>query len=315
MNKILILFNPSSAGGRAIKKKGRIEKKFEKWNVPYELYVTDSEEDLKDMAAKAARDKRDIIAAGGDTTFTFVAEEILRSNNRDHINFGMIGTGSVNDIVRGIGMDDVDHLLKGIKKGLTHKIDVGKVETLPDGETYYFLGSLGLGLGTTVNKFVENWKEKGILITRIKPAMEISGFIKGIRGSFSENKVPIKVIVEWENKKIEREVTILVFQNTPLYSRSLKLSPDASPYDNILDCAIINTTSLSNTLGLAVSVMRNKHLERPEIEIIRSGEFHVTSREKIDISIDGEIIGDVNEFRVSLLKNSLNLFLPDDNSE
>ncbi len=315
MRKILILFNPSSAGGRAIKRKGRIEKKFEKWNIPYELYVTDSEKDLKDMASKAAGEKRDIVAAGGDTTFTFVAEEILRSNNRDDINFGMIGTGSINDIVRGIGMDDVDHLLRGIKKGLTHKIDVGKVETQPDGKMYYFLGSLGIGLGTTVNKFVENWKEKGIMITKIKPAMEISGFIKGVRGSFSENKVPIKVIIEWENRKIERDVTILVFQNTPLYSRNLKLSPDASPYDNIIDCAIINTRSLTNTVGLALSVMRHKHLKRPEFEILRSGEFHVTCHQKIDVAIDGEIIEDVNEFRVSLLKNGLNIFLPDDNSE
>ena len=287
MKKILILFNPSSAGGRAIKKKRRIEKKFEKWNIPYELYVTDSEKDLKDMASKAAGEKRDIVAAGGDTTFTFVAEEILRSSNHDDINFGMIGTGSINDIVRGIGMDDVDNLLKGIKKGLTHKIDVGKVETQPDGRMYYFLGSLGIGLGTTVNKFVEKWKEKGIMITKIKPAMEISGFIKGVRGSFSENKVPIKVIIEWENRKIERDITLLVFQNTPLYSRNLKLSPDASPYDNIIDCAIVNTKSLSNTLGLALSVMRHKHLKRPEIEILRSGEFHVTSPKKIDIAIPG----------------------------
>ncbi|MCK5005413.1 MAG: hypothetical protein KAS21_10005, partial [Candidatus Aminicenantes bacterium] len=65
----------------------------------------------------------------------------------------------------------------------------------------------------------------------------------------------------------------------------------------------------------ALSVMRHKHLKRPEIEILRSGEFHVTSPKKIDIAIDGEIIGDVNEFRVSLLKNGLNLFLPDNNSE
>ena len=314
MKKILVLYNPSSAGGRSEKKRGRIEKKFEKLKIPYDIHVTDSEEDLKNMASKAAGEKRDIIAAGGDTTFTFVAEEILRSINRDEINLGMIGTGSMNDIVRGIGMDNVDSLLKGIKKGLTHKIDVGKVETLPEGKEYYFLGSLGIGLGTTVNKFVENWKEKGIMITKVKPAMEISGFIKGVRGSFTENKVPIKVILEWAGRKIERNVSILVFQNTPLYSRSLKLSPDASPYDNIIDCAIINTKSLSNTVGLAVSVLRHKHLKRPELEILRSEEFQVTSEKKIDIAIDGEIIENVKKFRVSLLKDGLNIFQPEESS-
>jgi len=313
MNKIMVLYNPSSAGGRSQKKRGRIEKKFEKLKIPYEIHVTDSEEDLKNMASKAADEGRDIVAVGGDTTFTFVADAILRSRNRDKIRLGMIGTGSINDIVRGIGMDDVEDLLIAIKKGLTHKIDVGKVETEPDGNMYYFLGSLGIGLGTTVNKFIENWKEKKIMITKIKPAMEISGFIKGVRGSFTDNKVPLKVVIEWEDEKIERDVTILVFQNTPLYSRSLKISPDASPYDNIIDCAIINTKSLSNTVGLAVSVMRHKHMKRPELEILRSGEFIVTSEKKIDIAIDGEIIGDVNKFRVSLLKKGLSIFQPEGN--
>ncbi len=314
MKSVLILYNPSSAGGRSEKKRSRIEKKLEKWGIPYKMYVTDSEKDLKLMASKAADDKMDIIAVGGDTTFTFVVQEILKSRYRDEINFGMIGTGSVNDIVRGIGMDDVDLLLSGIKKGLTHKIDIGRVEILPEGESYFFLGSLGIGLGTTVNKFIENWKEKKIMITKIKPAMELSGFIKGIRGSFSDNKVPIKVKIEWEGQKIERDVTILVFQNTPLYSRSLKLSPDASPYDNILDCAVINTRSLTNTVGVAVSIMRNKHAKRPELEILRSKEFELTSAEKIDIAIDGDIVEGVSKIRVSLLKNGLNIFQPDQKS-
>ncbi len=312
MKSILILYNPSAAGGRSEKKKNRIEKKLHKWNIQYEMYITDSEADLRTMASKAAEEKRDIIAVGGDTTFTFAVQQILKSRFRDEINFGMIGTGSINDIVRGIGMDDVDLLLSGIKKGLTHKIDVGRVEILPECESHYFLGSLGIGLGTTVNKFIENWKEKKIMITKIKPAMELSGFIKGIRGSFSDNKVPIKVTIEWEDRKIERDVTILVFQNTPLYSRSLKLSPDASPYDNILDCAVINTRSLSNTVGVAVSIMRNKHSKRPELEILRSGEFLVNAENKIDIAIDGEIIEDVNMFRVSLLKKGLSIFQPEE---
>ena len=314
MKSIMILYNPSSAGGRSEKKRRRIEKKLEKWNIPFEMYVTDSEADLKTMASRAADEKRDIIAVGGDTTFTFAVQQILKSKFRDEINFGMIGTGSINDIVRGIGMDDIDLLLSSIKNGLTHKIDVGKVEILPEGESHYFLGSLGIGLGTTVNKFVENWKEKKIMITKIKPAMEISGFIKGIRGSFSDNKVPIKVTIEWKDRKIVRDVTILVIQNTPLYSRSLKLSPDASPYDNILDCAVINTRSLSNTVGVAVSIMRNKHSKRPELEILRSSEFLVTSENLFDFAIDGEIIEDVNKFRVSLLKKGLSIFQPDESS-
>jgi len=308
MKKILVLLNPSSAGGRAEKKIGKIEKKFKKWKIQYDIYITKSEEDLKQTAARAANEKRDIIAVGGDTTFTFVVNEIIRSRNSDEISLGMIGTGSVNDIVRGIGMDNIDQLLGGIKEGLTQKIDVGKVEILPEGGIYYFLGSLGVGLGTTVNKFIEDWKERKVMITRIKPVMELSGLVKAVRGSFSEKKVPITVTIECGNEKIERDITLLVFQNTPLYSRSFKLSPNVSPYDSIIDCAIINTKSLSNTVGLAVSVMRNKQLKRSELEILRNEEFKVSTTEGIDIAIDGEIVENVFKFKVSLLKSGLNIF-------
>ncbi|MCK5221567.1 MAG: hypothetical protein KAR14_08305 [Candidatus Aminicenantes bacterium] len=310
MKNILVLYNPSSAGGKSLKRMGKIKKKFEKLKIPYDFHITKSEKDLREMASNAAGEKKNIIAVGGDTTFTFVAEEILRSENRNEVTLGMIGTGSFNDIVRGIGMDDIDSLLDGINNGLTHKIDVGIVRTGPEDKKYYFLGSLGVGLGTIVNKYVENWKNEKIMITKIKPAMEISGFIKGVRQSFTKNKVPINVLIEWGNRKIERNLSLLVFQNTPLYGRSLKISPDASPYDNIIDCAIINTRSLSNTIGLAVSVMRSKHMNRPELEILRSSEFKVSSAKEIDIVIDGEIIENVKNFRVSLLKSGLNIYRP-----
>lgn len=310
MNNILILYNPSSAGGKSLKKMGKIKNKFEKLKIPYDFHITKSEKDLREMAAKASGDKRNIIAVGGDTTLTFVAEEILRSENRNEVTLGMIGTGSFNDIVRGIGMDDIDRLIAGINDELTHKIDVGVVRTEPEEGIYYFLGSLGVGLGTIVTKFVENWKSEKIMITKIKPAMEISGFIKGVRQSFTKNKVPINVLIEWGNRKIERNLSLLVFQNTPLYGRSLRISPEASPYDNIIDCAIINTRSLSNTVGLAVSVMRSKHMNRPELEILRSSEFKVSSAKEIDIVIDGEIIENVKNFNVSLLKSGLNIYRP-----
>ena len=310
MKNILVLYNPSSAGGKSLKRMGKIKKKFEKLKIPYDFHITKSEKDLREMASNAAGEKKNIIAVGGDTTFTFVAEEILRSENRNEVTLGMIGTGSFNDIVRGIGMDDIDSLLDGINNGLTHKIDVGIVRTGPEDKKYYFLGSLGVGLGTIVNKYVENWKNEKIMITKIKPAMEISGFIKGVRQSFTKNKVPINVLIEWGNRKIERNLSLLVFQNTPLYGRSLKISPDASPYDNIIDCAIINTRSLSNTVGLAVSVMRSKHMNRPELEILRSSEFKVSSAKEIDIVIDGEIIENVKNFSVSLLKSGLNIYRP-----
>ena len=315
MNNILVLFNPSSAGGRSLKRLVKIKKKFEQLKVPYNFHITKSESDLREMAAKASRDNRDIVAVGGDTTLTFVAEEILRGESLNRITLGMIGTGSVNDIVRGIGMDDVDRLIYGINNGLTKKIDVGMVRTGPEDKKYYFLGSIGVGLGTTVNKYVENWKSEKLMISKLKPAMEICGLIKGVRGSFSKRKVPINVLVEWENGKIERNITLMVFQNTPLYGRSLKLSPDASPYDNIIDCSIITTRSLSNTVGLAVSVIRNKHLVRPELEILRSSEFNVSFTEEIDISIDGEIIENLKNFRISLLKSGLNIYHPKEISD
>lgn len=311
MKEILVLYNPSSAGGRSFKKKNRIEKKFINLKIPYSLRITGSEDELKQLACKGAASDRDIIAVGGDTTFTIVASEILKKNKGNKIKLGMIGTGSINDIVRGIELDNIDLMLKAVKSGQSKKIDVGQVEIIPTGEIHYFLGTLGAGLATIVNKYIEQMKKNETLITKVKLAMELTGFVTSVKRSFTENEVPKKINISYNDIKSEKEFSLLLFQNTPLYSRGLKFSPDASPYDNILDCSVIKTSSLSNTISLAFSVLRGTHSDRKEIEVLRSAEFQAAVEKEIDIAVDGEIIEGVKNFHVSLLKEGLNIFYPE----
>lgn len=311
MKEVLVLYNPSSAGGRSVKKKNRIEKKFINLKIPYNLRITGSEKELKQFAAEGAESGRDIIAVGGDTTFTIVASEILKKNKGNKIKLGMIGTGSINDIVRGIELNNIELMLKAVKAGESKKIDVGQVKVNPSGRIYYFLGTLGAGFATIVNRYIEQMKINKTLITKVKLAMELTGFVISVKRSFTENEIPIKIKINHNNMKSEKEFTLLIFQNTPLYSRGLRLSPDASPYDNILDCSVINTSSLLNTISLVFSIIRGKHSGRKEIEILRSAEFQATVEREIDIVADGEIIEGVKDFHVSLLKEGLNIFCPE----
>ncbi|MEN8154248.1 MAG: diacylglycerol kinase family protein [Acidobacteriota bacterium] len=310
MKKILVLFNPSSAGGRSVKKRYRIEKKFINHGVPYDLRVTGSENELKMLACEGAESGRNIIAVGGDTTFTIVASEILKKKMGNKIKLGMIGTGSINDIVRGIDLENIDKMLKAVEAGESKKIDVGQVKINPSGKIHYFLGTLGAGLASIVNRYIEQMKINKNLITKVKPAMELTGFVSSVKKSFAQNEVPIKINIKYNNTDHEKEFTLLLFQNTPLYSRGMRLSPDASPYDNILDCSVIKTSSLTNTISLAVSAFRGKHTNRKELEVLRSVEFYATTEKEIDIVADGEIIEDVKDFHVSLLKEGLNIFYP-----
>ena len=84
MKKIVVLFNPSSAKGRALKQKETITRYLANGGMNMDFIVTESEDHLRSLAAAAAKTPGQydaIVGVGGDTTFNIIATEILKYRN------------------------------------------------------------------------------------------------------------------------------------------------------------------------------------------------------------------------------------------
>jgi len=319
MDKIAILFNPSSGKGRSLKEKKKIENILTATGIDYDLFVSESEEHLRLLAAGAAGKYPKypvIVAVGGDTTFNIVAAKILKQNPAPTM--GMIGTGSANDIVRGLGIHKIADACKAIKKGNTRKMDVGCLKLPRGAGDYFFLGTLSAGLGTTVNRYVEQFHQKHKLVSKIK-LFNLNQTIAGLYGiydSFSLKRLPLKGEIYYTDansgKKIVKEIefSLLAFMNTPYYANGLKLievnaSPALTLFDGLLDCCVIHTTSFLNTFKIGMKVQKGRHVGRKEFMLLRSTSFKVLLEKVIDIQVDGEIIEGVEEFEVSVIPGRL----------
>jgi diacylglycerol kinase (ATP) len=315
MKTAAVLFNPSSARGRALRTKKAVEYHLVSYGIEYDLFVSQSEIHLKQLAAEHVNGYPVIVAAGGDTTFNIVAAAVLDACPSPKM--AMIGTGSANDIVRGLGIDSIKTSCRAIREEQERKMDVGVLRLYrEDGAVlrFSFLGTLSAGLGATVNRYVDSYHQRHHRLSKLNPFNQVTAGMLGIRHSFRSGKVPLNAILHYtdaeKNQALKREIrfSLLTFLNTPYYANGLKLAPGPAAellFDGLLDCCIFDTSSFANTLAVGMKVSSGKHLIRPEVTSIRSPAFRVQCPEPIDVQVDGDIYTAISEFHVSLVPSML----------
>jgi len=171
-DKIAILFNPSAGKGKALNKKSHLEELLQKYDIPYDLFITQSEEDLIRLAGEKSKEYKVLVGAGGDSTFNIMIDEIFKRSV--DVTFGMIGLGSSNDIAKEFGIDSLDKACLALKKKRTKRIDLGCIEE----DTVLlrlYIGQANVGLGVFVSKHAEDMASRGSKWARLQAVAGVSG--------------------------------------------------------------------------------------------------------------------------------------------
>lgn len=312
VEKVLVLLNPSSGQGRSLGKKKRIEKIFRDRNIPYDLEITTSEKDLRHRAAMAVSRYSSIVGVGGDTTFNIIAQEILdlRNNAKSIPRLGVIGTGSVNDVCRGLGIENPEALGDCLVNESVRKMDAGLVEIRGIEKPTYFLGSLSVGLGTVVNRHVDRFNRRHRRLTRYIPGSQVLVGSLGVFKAFSQNRVPLTLKLSGDDFERDISFSLLVFLNTRFYAIGLELNRETSPFDGLIDCVVVNTGSVRDTWQIKRGLELGRQQNRDDLRILNSSSYDIIADPELDIQIDGEIIEHVGQFRVSVLPGALEVFAP-----
>ncbi|MGB8952534.1 MAG: diacylglycerol kinase family protein [Candidatus Aminicenantales bacterium] len=283
--KLAILFNPSAGRGRALRNKEALEKCLRRHEIPYDLFITRSEEHLKELTRECARTYRALVGAGGDSTFHLMVNEIVRGGAE--ANFGLIGLGSSNDIAREFQAGTLEKACRILKRGRGRKIDLGCIR-VGQKPLRYFLGQANIGLGVFVNKYVaemsfrKSWMEK---------RQTLAGAL-GIIDSYRSRKLPLRLVVESERGRFEGELAAAVFSNVRFWATGKIICPGANPDDGLLDGCLIKRCSVPRLAQIALLASRGKHAMAKEVEILQSKIFEVASNESFEVQTDGEILGE-----------------------
>lgn len=287
-DKIAVLFNPSAGKGKALKNKNRLEQLLRRFDIPHDLFVTQSEENLKELTRQNSHRFKTLAGAGGDSTFHIMVDEIMKTG--EEVNLGMIGLGSSNDISREFGVDTLEKACAVLKAGKTTRIDLGcisKERTI----LKYFVGQANIGLGAWVNKYVDELAYKRPRLARIQG---VAGTL-GIIHSYRTKKIPLSLTIESEEGKVEGQFVLAVFSNIRYWATGRKINPAARPDDGRLDGCLIKACSFARLAYLAALARKGKHVKAREVKILRSRAFEISSEQAFQVQADGEILGGSGE--------------------
>ena len=283
-DRIAILFNPSAGRGKALKKKDRLERLLQEWEVSFDLIVTASEENLRALTRECAGRYRALAGAGGDSTFHIMIDEIARSGAV--VDFGLIALGSSNDVTREFDLRSLEKACRALKRGRTRSIDLGSIEH--DGEILkYFIGQANIGLGARVNRYVEEISGKR---PRLAALQSLAGTL-GIIRSYRKKEVPLHLTVLSEGQSRDGFYVVANFSNIRFWASGRALNPSARPDDGRLDGCLIGECSFLRLAHLAFLARKGRHVGAAEVEFLRAPAFEISSERGFEIQVDGEIIG------------------------
>ena len=281
-----VLFNPSAGQGRALDLKTRVESRLRENGVPFDLFVTGSEAELKSLAREHGRRYRTVAGAGGDSTFHIVANELLASGATARL--GMIGVGSSNDIDREFGLDSLDKACAALRVGSARRIDAGRI--VRGGETVrYFLGQANVGLGAMVNAYIADLLHRRPRLARRQTVAGVLGTIRAYR--FGRLPIELEVAGTGAGGNTRGKFILAVFGNTRYWATGKMIVPDAKPDDGMLDACLVGACSFFRLARIAVLASRGVHGRMEEVSFLKASGFAVSGTVPFEIQTDGEILG------------------------
>ena len=287
MKKVAILFNPSAGKGRANQKRRTLGKCLKEQDVAYDWFNSRSEDDMRNLVAATAENYPTLIAAGGDTTFLIVINEML-SLGLDNT-LGMIGLGSCNDVVREFGIHSLKRACQAIKRNHSRRIDLG-MALAGKKVLRYYPGQASIGLAVLINQYVER-------VVKRSPRLGKYQTLSGLRGGWQALRsadLPMKLTVESENGTLNGEFILAVFNNIRYYAAGKMATPRARTDDGLLDAFLVRKCSFSRLAYITFLTPPAAYSEKKETVIIQAPHFRVKSDTPFTVQIDGEILSAAN---------------------
>ncbi len=283
MEKIAVLFNPSAGKGRAAQKRRALQQCLKEHGIACDWFESRHEDDLRDLVAVTTEDYPTLVAAGGDTTFLIVINEMMRLGADNAL--GMIGLGSCNDIVREFEMHSMKKACQAIRHNRSRQIDLGVVR---EGKKIlrFYLGQASIGLAVLINQYVDK-------VVKRSPHLGKYQTISGIRGGWQACRsadIPLPLTVETEQQSVSGEFMLAVFNNIRFYAAGRMALPRARTDDGLLDAFLVKKCSFPRLAYIAFFSPPGTYAEKKEAVTLQAPSFTVSSDKPFAVQIDGEVL-------------------------
>lgn len=287
--KFCILVNPNAGRGRALSLVKRIERYLHKHKLHFHIVITETVEDAKTEALAAIKREEIVATVGGDGSVRALLNVIYENQGT----LALIPAGRGNDLARVLKIPL--HPLRACRvlvKGKKIKIDLASVNGQP------FLGICSAGFDSLANDIANK--------TQIIRGSMVYLY-SGLRVLFSFK--PIKFNVTIDGRLIQHEGYTVAVANSPYYGGGIKLAPEASVQDGLLDIVLVGKLSKWRALAVIPKLFKGTHAHTPGFQILRGKQVSIEAPARFTAYADGDAICPP-PVKISLIANALNIIVP-----
>ncbi len=294
--KLLIVFNPNAAHGRAVRKLAAIRTKFESLGIHTEYKATTHPGHGTELVACTDLSGFDgLVAAGGDGTLFEVLNGLYSHPKSARIPLGLLPIGTGNAFARDLGLkpaawsDAIDLL----QRQRTREVDVGFVKSAD--KTFYFLNIVGMGFTVDASKTAQKLKFFGNTAYTLATLWQV----------LKLKSYPL--VAKLDDRKLCSDNIFITISNTRFTGTHFLIAPDASIDDGLLDVTILDKLPRHRLLKLFPTIYDGRHVQYKEISTHKVATVNIRSPEAMLLGPDGELIGH-SPTEITCLHKDLTIF-------
>lgn len=273
---VVVVVNPSAGRGKAGRLIGKIDTLLHRAGVRHEIRVSESAQDLQAQVRSAAEDGAGLVAAlGGDGTMGMAANGLLGTDAA----LAILPSGTADDFAASLGIRSIEGAVRAIVEGNIVPIDVVRVTT--GAEQRHYVNIAGCGFDSEVSEAANamriKLRGKGTYVAAV--VKTLSRF------------TPAGFRIELDDEVVEGPHMLVVVGNAISYGGGMKVTPNASVVDGMLDVCLLEAVSTTTFLRAFPKVFRGTHVSHPNVRMARARRVRVQANRRVMVYADGERVG------------------------
>ena len=269
-----LIVNPHSGHGAATRVAGTVASMLRAAVPELVAMVTADAAATSRVAAEAVERGDDVLAVlGGDGTAHVAAQAVAGTATA----LAVLPTGSGNDLATALSIpaDPVQaarHITQALRTGQRRRIDLGRIEG-----AVAFTTVLCTGFDAAVNKRANAMRwPPGPRRYELAVLAEVAAL------------TPRPVRVRTKTTEVELEAILVAVGNGSCYGGGLRICPDATLTDGLLDVIVIAAVSRRRLLKVFPALRTGGHVHEPEVTVLRAETVRIDGEPGWPVYADGE---------------------------
>tara|TARA_B100000700_G_scaffold57070_2_gene61736 strand:- start:316 stop:1206 length:891 start_codon:yes stop_codon:yes gene_type:complete len=295
MKKYIIVVNPRSGKKKGLRILDDIKPILNKSKINFEICNTEYRGHAQQIIQTLTLSDYDgVVIVGGDGTFHEAVNGMLKRNDNKRIPIGIIPAGTGNSFLLDLNITNTAKAIDNIIIGKTKKIDILKI--IYEKELKYSINLVGWGMITDVGLTSEKFRFLGYSRYTIAAIVEIL---------FKKSRY---ATIEIDDTVLKDRFMFAIACNSKHVGKGMIMAPEAELDDGFMDVIIADgDISRFRLLNVLPKLFEGTHINEPEVKSFKSKKIKLISKNRDQLNIDGEMVGE-SPFEVEVLEKEIEIF-------